>query len=134
MRRKVEEGNELRRQLRKLEEKNSQYIQQNMELEEVRVSLPLTKNEKAFDTIRSHLQELKKLGPWKSQLELQKKQLAEVQSVLDEERRRADKLELQFKNQLERNEALALEKEVCYLLMGMPSPQLTRFSSPRHPI
>lgn len=36
MRRKVEEGNELKRQLRKLEEKNSQYIQQNMELEEVR--------------------------------------------------------------------------------------------------
>ena len=35
MRRKVEEGNELKRQLRKLEEKNSQYIQQNMELEEV---------------------------------------------------------------------------------------------------
>lgn len=35
MRRKVEEGTELRRQLRKLEEKNSQYIQQNLELEEV---------------------------------------------------------------------------------------------------
>ena len=38
MRRKVEEGNELKRQLRKLEEKNSQYIQQNMELEEVQIS------------------------------------------------------------------------------------------------
>lgn len=34
MRRKVEEGNELKRQLRKLEEKYSQCIQQNMELEE----------------------------------------------------------------------------------------------------
>ena len=41
MRRKVEEGNELKRQLRKLEEKNSQYIQQNMELEEV-LRHPLT--------------------------------------------------------------------------------------------
>uniref|UniRef100_A0A0P5MCP1 Putative Golgi-associated microtubule-binding protein hook3 n=1 Tax=Daphnia magna TaxID=35525 RepID=A0A0P5MCP1_9CRUS len=89
MRRKVEEGNELKRQLRKLEEKNSQYIQQNMELEE----------------------ELKKLGPWKSQLELQKKQIAEVQAALDDERRRADKFELQFKNVVERNEALTLEKE-----------------------
>lgn len=38
MRRKVEEGTELRRQLRKLEEKNSQYIQQNLELEEVNLS------------------------------------------------------------------------------------------------
>ena len=45
-------------------------------------------------------------------MEVQKKQIAEVQSALDDERRRADKLELQFKNQLERNEALALEKEV----------------------
>ena len=34
MRRKVEEGNELKRQLRKLEEKYSQCIQHNMELEE----------------------------------------------------------------------------------------------------
>jgi hypothetical protein len=63
------------------------------------------------------LQELKKLGPWKSQLELQKKQIAEVQSALDEERRRADKLEIQFKNQSERNEALVLEKEVYYLII-----------------
>jgi predicted nucleic acid-binding Zn-ribbon protein len=55
---------------------------------------------------------LKKLGPWKSQLELQKKQIAEVQSALDEERRRADKFELQHKNIVERNEALTLEKEV----------------------
>lgn len=58
------------------------------------------------------LQELKKLGPWKSQLEVQKKQIAEVQATLDDERRRADKFELQFKNLLERNEALMLEKEV----------------------
>jgi len=36
MRKKVEEGNELKRQLRKLDEKNAQYVQQNMELEEVR--------------------------------------------------------------------------------------------------
>ena len=58
------------------------------------------------------VQELKKLGPWKSQLELQKKQIAEVQSTLDDERRRADKFELQYKNIVERNEALTLEKEV----------------------
>lgn len=36
MRKKVEEANDLKRQLRKLEEKNAQYIQQNVELEEVR--------------------------------------------------------------------------------------------------
>lgn len=50
-------------------------------------------------------------------MELQKKQIAEVQSALDEERRRADKLEIQFKNQSERNEALVLEKEVYYLII-----------------
>lgn len=61
------------------------------------------------------MQELKKLGPWKSQLEAQKKQIAEVQSELEEERRRADKFELQFKNMIERNEALTQEKEVKYL-------------------
>ena len=60
------------------------------------------------------LQELKKLGPWKSQLEAQKKQITEVQSELEEERRRADKFELQFKNMLERNEALTQEKEVLF--------------------
>ena len=58
---------------------------------------------------------MKKLGPWKSQLELQKKQIAEVQATLDDERRRADKFELQFKNLLERNEALTLEKEVSFI-------------------
>lgn len=57
---------------------------------------------------------MKKLGPWKSQLELQKKQIAEVQAALDDERRRADKFELQFKNVVERNEALTLEKEVNF--------------------
>ena len=36
MRKKVEEGNELKRQLRKLDEKNAQYVQQNMEIEEGR--------------------------------------------------------------------------------------------------
>lgn len=75
-----------------------------------------------FHAIHFEIQELKKLGPWKSQLELQKKQIAEVQVTLDEERRRADKFELQFKNLLERNEALTLEKEVLvinYLLTGL---------------
>jgi len=89
MRKKVEEGNELKRQLRKLDEKNAQYVQQNMELEE----------------------ELKKLGPWKSQLELQKKQMSELQLKLDEERKTADRFELQFKNLQEKNETLAQEKE-----------------------
>ena len=90
MRKKVEEGNELKRQLRKLDEKNAQYVHQNMELEE----------------------ELKKLGPWKSQLELQKKQISELQLKLDEERKTADKFELQFKNLQEKNETLNQEKEV----------------------
>lgn len=55
---------------------------------------------------------MKKLGPWKSQLELQKKQIAEFQQMLDDERRRADKFELQYKNLIERNETLTQEKEV----------------------
>jgi protein HOOK3 len=114
MRRKVEEGNELKRQLRKLEEKNSQYIQQNMELEEVYSYAHSENFPFGFDSFHIvwFFQELKKLGPWKSQLELQRKQIAEVQSALDEERRRADKFELQHKNIVERNEALTLEKEV----------------------
>ena len=115
MRRKVEEGNELKRQLRKLEEKNSQYIQQNMELEEVYNSNTPRNFPFWFGFISLcglFLQELKKLGPWKSQMELQKKQIAEVQGALDDERRRADKFELQYKNIVERNEALTLEKEV----------------------
>lgn len=114
MRRKVEEGNELKRQLRKLEEKNSQYIQQNMELEEVYSYAHSENFPFGFDSFHIvwFAQELKKLGPWKSQLELQRKQIAEVQSALDEERRRADKFELQHKNIVERNEALTLEKEV----------------------
>ena len=57
-------------------------------------------------------QELKKLGPWKSQLELQKKQISELQLKLDEERKTSDKFELQFKNLQEKNETLAQEKEV----------------------
>lgn len=89
MRKKVEEANDLKRQLRKLEEKNAQYIQQNVELEE----------------------ELKKLGPWKSQLELQKKQIAEVQAKLDDERKRADKFEFQHKTLHDKFETLSQEKE-----------------------
>ena len=121
MRRKVEEGNELKRQLRKLEEKNSQYIQQNMELEEVQISnTPLSNFTfwccDSFIFFVFCFKDLKKLGPWKSQLELQKKQIAEVQSTLDDERRRADKFELQYKNIVERNEALTLEKEVKCVL------------------
>merc|ERR1712136_239751 len=50
-------------------------------------------------------------GPWKSQLELQKKQMSELQLKLDEERKTADKFELQFKNLLEKNETLTQEKE-----------------------
>lgn len=126
MRRKVEEGNELKRQLRKLEEKNSQYIQQNMELEEVQQISNTPLSNFTFWCCDSFLffvvcvQELKKLGPWKSQLELQKKQIAEVQSTLDDERRRADKFELQYKNIVERNEALTLEKEVkCVLYTSL---------------
>jgi len=117
MRRKVEEGTELRRQLRKLEEKNSQYIQQNLELEEVMYSSILNFKytiNLLINVLTLMLQELKKLGPWKSQLEAQKKQITEVQSELEEERRRADKFELQFKNMLERNEALTQEKEVLF--------------------
>ena len=80
-------------------------------------------------------QELKKLGPWKSQLELQKKQIAEVQAKLDDERKRADKFEFQHKTLHDKFETLSQEKEVSpsrrwYLkelfLMPLISQSLTR--------
>lgn len=69
---------------------------------------------------------MKKLGPWKSQLELQKKQIAEFQQLLDEERRRADKFELQYKNMIERNETLTQEKEVTGTYDVSPNCYLSR--------
>ncbi|GLG93634.1 Uncharacterized protein GBIM_00989 [Gryllus bimaculatus] len=86
---RLEEHGDLRRQLKILEEKNTDYVQQNMELEE----------------------EMKKNSVVKSQLELYKKQVAELDHRLNEETKRADKEEFECKKLQERLNAIQREKE-----------------------
>ncbi|XP_066996837.1 protein Hook homolog 3 [Anabrus simplex] len=86
---RLEEFGDLRRQVKILEEKNTDYVQQNMELEE----------------------ELKKSGALKSQLESYKKQAAELDHRLNEETKRADKMEFDCKKLQERLNAIQREKE-----------------------
>ncbi|PNF37389.1 Hook-like protein 3 [Cryptotermes secundus] len=86
---KLEEYGDLKRQMKILEDKNTDYMQQNMELEE----------------------ELKKSGTWKPQLELYKKQIAELHQRLSEETKRADKNDFECKNMQEKLSAIQREKE-----------------------
>lgn len=86
---RLEEHGDLRRQLKILEEKNTDYVQQNMELEE----------------------EIKKNSVIKSQLELYKKQVAELDHRLNEETKRGDKGEFECKNLQERLNAMQREIE-----------------------
>lgn len=87
--RKLEELSDLKRQLKILEEKNTNYMQQNLELEE----------------------EVKKNGTWKPQVEIYKKQVAELHQKLGEETKRADKFEFEVKKIQEKMLALTREKE-----------------------
>jgi septal ring factor EnvC (AmiA/AmiB activator) len=57
-------------------------------------------------------QHLKKSETWKPQLELCKKQIAELHQRLSEERSRGDKFEFECKNMQEKLSALHREKEV----------------------
>ncbi|XP_069694315.1 protein Hook homolog 3-like [Periplaneta americana] len=86
---KLEEYGDLKRQVKMLEDKNTDYMQQNMELEE----------------------ELKKSGTWKPQLEMYKKQIAELHQRLNEETKRADKSDFECKKMQEKLNALQREKE-----------------------
>ncbi|XP_046407312.1 protein Hook homolog 3 isoform X2 [Ischnura elegans] len=86
---KLEEYGDLKRQVKLLEEKNTDYMQQNMDLEE----------------------ELKKSGTWKPQVEIYKKKTAELQQKLSEESKKADKAEFENKKLQEKFKCLSREKE-----------------------
>lgn len=86
---RLEEYGDLKRQVKILEDKNSDYMQQNMELEE----------------------ELKKSGTWKPQLELYKKQISELHQRLNEETKKADKSDFECRKMQEKLNAIQREKE-----------------------
>ena len=87
---KLEELSDLKRQVKVLEEKNSDYMQHNMELEE----------------------EVKKSGTWRPQLDMYKKQVAELHQKLAEESKSADRRNFDNKKLNVKIEALMQEKEV----------------------
>lgn len=87
--RKLEELSDLKRQLKILEEKNTNYMQHNLELED----------------------EVKKNGTWKPQVEVYKKQVAELHQKLNDETKRADKFDFELKKAQEKILALTREKE-----------------------
>ncbi|KAK7050076.1 Protein Hook 3, partial [Halocaridina rubra] len=86
---KLEELSDLKRQVRILEEKNSDYMQMNMELEE----------------------EVKKSGTWRPQLELYKKQVTDLHQKLAEEAKKTDRQIFENKKLSEKMEALIQEKD-----------------------
>lgn len=60
-------------------------------------------------------QELKKSGAWKTQVEMYKKQVAELHQHRDDEAKRADKMEFENKKLMEKLNALQREKDVCHM-------------------
>lgn len=86
---KLEDYADIKKQLKILEDKNVEYLQQNLKYEE----------------------ELKKNHVWKNQCELYKSQASELQQKLDEETQRADKALFQSKNLESKLVALQGEKE-----------------------
>lgn len=86
---KLEDYADIKKQLKILEDKNVEYLQQNLKYEE----------------------ELKKNHVWKNQSELYKAQAVELQQKLDEETQRADKALFQSKNLELKLVALQGEKE-----------------------
>lgn len=86
---RLQEMGDLRRQIKVLEDKNTDYMQHNMELEE----------------------ELKKSGSYKPQLELYKKQVSELHDQLAEEVKKRDRAEFELRKLTEKMAALQSEKE-----------------------
>ncbi|KAG7159913.1 Hook 3-like [Homarus americanus] len=86
---KLEELSDLKRQVRILEEKNSDYVQHNMELEE----------------------EVKKSGTWRPQLDLYKKQVGELHQKLADEAKKTDRQIFENKKLIEKMEAIMQEKD-----------------------
>lgn len=86
---KLVEIGDLKRQNKILEEKNTLYMQQNMDLEE----------------------DVKKTGSWKPQVDAYKKQIGELHVKLDAETKKSDKLEFETKKLVERLEAVSVERD-----------------------
>ncbi|KAK2168518.1 hypothetical protein LSH36_16g06021 [Paralvinella palmiformis] len=86
---KLEELSDLKGQLKILEEKNTAYMQTNMDLEE----------------------EVRKAQAYKSQLEMYKRQVQEYQIKAAEETKRADKAEFESKRHQEKLISIQKEKE-----------------------
>ncbi|KAL3869534.1 hypothetical protein ACJMK2_042202 [Sinanodonta woodiana] len=86
---KMEELSDLRGQVKLLEDKNTKYMQEHLELEE----------------------ELRKSNTVKQQLEVYKRQVHEVQNKLTEETKRADKADFEAKRATEKMATLQREKE-----------------------
>lgn len=86
---KLEEMSDLRRQVKLLEEKNTNYMEASMELEE----------------------EVRKANSLKSQLEMYKRQVQELQMKSSDETKRADKSEFELKRLQERMSSVQREKE-----------------------
>lgn len=95
--RKLEDYQDLKKQVQKLESKNIEYLQKNMEMEE-----ELTKN-----------------NSWRTQCEAYRNQIVELQQKLDEEAQRADKAQFSLEN-LE-SKAVALQAERNRLLLERDS-------------
>ncbi|XP_078417322.1 protein Hook homolog 1 isoform X1 [Cetorhinus maximus] len=86
---KLEDLNDLKRQMKLLEDKNVMYMQNTVSLEE----------------------ELRKANAARAQLETYKRQVQELHNSLSEEVRRADKLAFELKQVEEKHETLLKEKE-----------------------
>lgn len=86
---KLEDMSDLKRQLKLLEEKNTSYMQTNIELEE----------------------DVKKMSAFKSQTELYKKQTQELRLQLADETRKANRAEFECKRLHEKLASLQTEKE-----------------------
>ncbi|KAF4533458.1 hypothetical protein B566_EDAN001185 [Ephemera danica] len=86
---KLEEYSDLKRRYKLLEDKNIEYMQSNMELEE----------------------EIKKSGTFKPQVEMYKKQVSELHQKLSDETKRADKVDFENRKLQEKFQALTREKE-----------------------
>merc|ERR1740139_1439051 len=86
---KLGEMGDLKRQIKLLEDKNTEYMQTNMDLEE----------------------ELGKASSRKPHMEVYKKQAAELNLKLTSETERADKIEFENAKLLEKLETLSVEKD-----------------------
>ncbi|KAB7508166.1 Protein Hook-like protein 3 [Armadillidium nasatum] len=86
---RLEELSLLRKQVKILEEKNTEYMHQIMELEE----------------------EVKKSGTWRPQLDLYKKQVSDLHQKLNDESKKTDRQIFENKKLIEKLEAVTQEKE-----------------------